>query len=533
MQFTTTQDAPVDASSDCLIIGLTEDGQPGSSFQAIDQASDGLLSRLNEAGELPRKIGKTLVLHAVPGVTAARVLIAGLGKTDKLDGVRFYKASCAAGKALRQSRATSAHCLLTEANVADRDLAWKTRQAALGLAWSDYVYSATKKPDADAFPPTERVSFPHSDEAAGQTGIAEAVQAGIQLCRDLGDLPPNICNPGYLVDTARRMAQEHPGLEVEILDEERMAELDMNSLLAVGQGSANPSYLIHLSWRGGPDEDRPLALVGKGITFDTGGISLKPRDLMEQMKFDMCGAATALGVMAAVAHLKLPLNVDCIVAAVENMPDGKAYRPGDVITTMSGKTVEVHNTDAEGRMILADALTWTGQFFSPPRRYRHADRRLRGRPGPPCQRRHDPRRCAGRRTARGRKRSGRPRLATAAVGRLPGANRYPVRRHEKHRRHAGRQHHGRLLPVALRRRPALGPPGHRRLGLAVGQAGKRLRATGRAFGPVAGGSGRRLEWAWALKVTRDQGPGTRDQQNDAALDGASSEVTRSKQAHAS
>jgi len=365
MQFTTTQDAPVDASSDCLIIGLTEDGQPGSSFQAIDQASDGLLSRLNEAGELPRKIGKTLVLHAVPGVTAARVLIAGLGKTDKLDGVRFYKASCAAGKALRQSRATSAHCLLTEANVADRDLAWKTRQAALGLAWSDYVYSATKKPDADAFPPTERVSFPHSDDAAGQTGIAEAVQAGIQLCRDLGDLPPNICNPGYLVDTARRMAQEHPGLEVEILDEERMAELDMNSLLAVGQGSANPSYLIHLSWRGGPDEDRPLALVGKGITFDTGGISLKPRDLMEQMKFDMCGAATALGVMAAVAHLKLPLNVDCIVAAVENMPDGKAYRPGDVITTMSGKTVEVHNTDAEGRMILADALTWTGQFVKP------------------------------------------------------------------------------------------------------------------------------------------------------------------------
>ncbi len=365
MQFTTTQDAPVDASSDCLIIGLTEDGQPGSSFQAIDQASDGLLSRLNEAGELPRKIGKTLVLHAVPGVTAARVLIAGLGKTDKLDGVRFYKASCAAGKALRQSRATSAHCLLTEANVADRDLAWKTRQAALGLAWSDYVYSATKKPDADAFPPTERVSFPHGDDAAGQTGIAEAVQAGIQLCRDLGDLPPNICNPGYLVDTARRMAREHPGLEVKILDEERMAELDMNSLLAVGQGSANPSYLIHLSWRGGPDEDRPLALVGKGITFDTGGISLKPRDLMEQMKFDMCGAATALGVMAAVAHLKLPLNVDCIVAAVENMPDGKAYRPGDVITTMSGKTVEVHNTDAEGRMILADALTWTGQFVKP------------------------------------------------------------------------------------------------------------------------------------------------------------------------
>ncbi|TVS10732.1 MAG: leucyl aminopeptidase, partial [Wenzhouxiangella sp.] len=365
MQFTTTQDAPVDASSDCLIIGLSEDGHPGPSFQAIDQASDGLLSRLHEAGELPRKIGKTVMLHAVPGVAAARVLVAGLGKTDKLDGVGFYKASCAAGKALRQSRATSAHCLLTETKVGDRDLAWKTRQAALGLAWSNYVYSATKKPAEDAFPPTERVSFPHSDQAAGQTGIAEAVQAGIQLCRDLGDLPPNICNPAYLADTARRLSKEHAGLEVKILDEKQMTKLNMNSLLAVGQGSANPSYLIHLKWRGGKDGDSPFALVGKGITFDTGGISLKPRDLMEQMKFDMCGAATALGVMAAVARLKLPLNVDCIVAAVENMPDGKAYRPGDVITTMSGKTVEVHNTDAEGRMILADALTWTGQFVKP------------------------------------------------------------------------------------------------------------------------------------------------------------------------
>jgi leucyl aminopeptidase len=365
MQFTTTQDSPVAVSTDCLIVGITEDGRFSDQLGAIDEASDGLLTRMKEAGELPRKAGKTLMLHSVSGIKAERLLIAGLGKAEKLDGVQFYKAACGAGKSLRQSRARVAHCLLTEAEVRDRDLAWKTRQAALGLSWSDYVYSATKKPAEHAPPATETVSFPHSAAAAAQTGIAESMYAGIQLCRDLGDLPPNICNPAYLADTARRLANDHSGLAVEILDEQQMADLQMNSLLAVGQGSANPSYLIRLSWRGGKDGDAPLALVGKGITFDTGGISLKPRELMEQMKFDMCGAATVLGVMEAAARLKLPVNLDGVVAAVENMPDGKAYRPGDVITTMSGKTVEVHNTDAEGRMILADALTWTGQFVKP------------------------------------------------------------------------------------------------------------------------------------------------------------------------
>ncbi|MFW5815655.1 MAG: leucyl aminopeptidase [Wenzhouxiangella sp.] len=365
MQFTTTQDSPVSVAGDCLIIGLGEDRQFGPGMAAVDQASDGLLTRLLESGDLPTKSGKTVLLHAVPGIAAARVLVAGLGKVEKRDGVTFYNAVRAAGKALRQSRATTAHCLLTEAEVAGCDDDTRIRLATLGLAHGNYVYTATKKPAADAAPPTEQVSFADGDGVQAQLAIAHSIYQGIERCRDLGDLPPNLCNPQYLADTARAMAEHHDGLDVEILDEQQMAELKMHSLLAVGQGSANPSYLIHLSWRGGNADDAPLALVGKGITFDTGGISLKPRDLMEQMKFDMCGAATALGVMEAMARLKLPLNVDCVVAAVENMPDGKAYRPGDVITTMSGKTVEVHNTDAEGRMILADALTWTGEFVKP------------------------------------------------------------------------------------------------------------------------------------------------------------------------
>jgi leucyl aminopeptidase len=365
MKFTTTTDKASAIETDCLIVGLGVDQDFGPSLKELDQASGGKFSRLDEGSELPRHAGKTLMLHAVEGVAAGRVLVVGLGKPEKLDGIAFVKATMTAGKALRQSRATTACCLLGENEVKDRDSAWKTRQAALALAHSDYVYSATKKPKDEAPPGTDTVAFPAGDKADAQLAIANAIAAGIQRCRDLGDLPPNICTPVYLAEMAENMAAEHDELEVEILDEKQMAELNMNSLLAVGQGSVNPPRLIRLSWKGGKSGQAPVAMVGKGVTFDTGGISLKPRDLMEQMKFDMCGAATTIGVMEAVARLKLPLNVEGVVAAVENMPDGKAYRPGDVITAMNGKTIEVHNTDAEGRMILADGIYWTGQKLKP------------------------------------------------------------------------------------------------------------------------------------------------------------------------
>ncbi|QOC23034.1 leucyl aminopeptidase [Wenzhouxiangella sp. AB-CW3] len=365
MQFTTTNAKVSAIESDCLIVGLAVDQEFGPALQALDEASDGAFSRLAERNDLPRQAGKTTILHDVAGISASRVLVAGLGKLEKLDGIVFVKAVQAAGKALRQSQATSACCLMDDAPVQGRDAAWKARHAALALAHADYIYQATKKPKDHAAPATESVSFPAGNGIDTELGIANAIAAGIQRCRDLGDLPPNICTPVYMAEVAESMAAEHDGLEVEILDEDQMAELNMNALLAVGQGSTNPSRLIRLSWKGGKEGDAPAAMVGKGVTFDTGGISIKPRDLMEQMKFDMCGAATTIGVMEAVARLKLPLNVEGVVAAVENMPDGKAYRPGDVITAMNGKTIEVHNTDAEGRMILADAIYWTGQKLKP------------------------------------------------------------------------------------------------------------------------------------------------------------------------
>mgnify|MGYP001086782168 CR=1 FL=1 len=365
MQFTTRSDSISDISADALIIGIAVDQPLEGGLNQINDASHGLLDQLDQAGDLPRKTGKTLVLLRPHGLAVDRLIVVGLGKAEKLDGVAFVKAARAAGKALRQSRATSAHCLLGNTSVRGRDRAWVTRQAALALFHSDYVYSATKKADKDAAPATASVSFPADDDADHQLELASALAAGIQTSRDLGDLPPNVCTPLYLAEVATKLANEIDGLDVEILDEDQMAKLKMNALLAVGQGSVNPSRLIRLRWRGGQEGEAPLAMVGKGITFDTGGISIKPRDLMEQMKFDMCGAAATIGAVEAAARLKLPINIDGVVAAVENMPDGKAYRPGDVITAMNGKTIEVHNTDAEGRMILADAIYWTGQNSQP------------------------------------------------------------------------------------------------------------------------------------------------------------------------
>ncbi len=365
IRFSTSDNPAASSDCGCLIIAVFAQRPIAEQWSELDAASDGLLSRLEDGEELPHGTGKTLMLHEPRGLAARRLLIVGLGKPEKFNDAAFVKAARSAGKALRQSRATDALCLLAEIDLDGRDSAWKTRQAALALDHADYIYDATKKPESSAAPATEAVSFPDTAGAAEALRQADAIAHGVRRARLLGDLPPNICTPAYLARTAGGIAAEIDGLEVEVLEDGDMERLGMRSLLAVARGGANRPRLIRMRWRGGPEGQAPTAMVGKGVTFDTGGISIKPRELMEQMKFDMCGAATAIGAIEAVARLGLGLNVDTVVAAVENMPDGKAYRPGDVIETMSGKTVEVHNTDAEGRMILADALTWTGRESEP------------------------------------------------------------------------------------------------------------------------------------------------------------------------
>lgn len=364
MQFKLFSNQLVNADQDCIIAGVfkTEDEQQQSTaFQQLDNASNGQLTKMLDSKDINTGIGKLTWVHHPAGITCPRLLLVGCGEIDKLDAGNYRKACMAAGKALRDSRATTAACALPELNVTERDANWTLLTAALDFSHNDYRYDRTKEPAKHAAPATEQVAF-SSDADASVIDQASAIAAGVQSARDLGDAPPNLCTPVDLAKHAQQLADNQSKVEAEILDVEAMEALGMHALLAVGKGSVNPPRLIALHYSGADDDSAPYVLVGKGITFDTGGISIKPGANMEQMKYDMCGSATVLGAFEAVVRLQLPLNVTCVVAAAENMPDGKAYRPGDVITTMSGKTVEVLNTDAEGRMVLCDALTWSSKL---------------------------------------------------------------------------------------------------------------------------------------------------------------------------
>jgi leucyl aminopeptidase len=346
----------------CLVIGLFSQAPLQGSAQLVDKASNGALQQLIDSGDVDAGWKSTTLLHGLEGVAAKRILIAGCGERDKFDAVRFDSVCKSAGAFLRDHAATRAHICLHEIGPPDLGSHWHLRQAALCLDWSNYRYTATRPPKEDDKAPLESASFNAGGDLQGALDEAASMARGYHRSRNLGDLPPNICTPAYLAGQAREIAAEYANVTVEILDAEAMAELKMSALLAVGQGSVNPPQLIVLKYQGKDDESRPYVLVGKGITFDTGGISLKPGPNMEQMKFDMGGAASVIGAFEAVADLQLPINVVCIVAAAENMPDGNAYRPGDVLTSMSGKTIEVLNTDAEGRLVLCDALTYSQRF---------------------------------------------------------------------------------------------------------------------------------------------------------------------------
>jgi len=263
---------------------------------------------------------------------------------------------------LRDHATTSAHICLHEIDVSHTTGFWRLRQAAVNLENANYRYTATKVPKEEDRQPLNEASFNASAKMQAALDEARGIAKGYLRSIELGNLPPNICNPLYLAETAREIADSYKNVSLEILDEDQMAELKMSALLAVGRGSRSGSRLIVLKYQGKDKKSRPTVLVGKGITFDSGGLSLKPGPNMEQMKFDMGGAASVIGAFEACADLQLPINLICVVAAAENMPGGDAYRPGDVITSMSGKTIEVLNTDAEGRLVLCDALTFCQRF---------------------------------------------------------------------------------------------------------------------------------------------------------------------------
>ena len=346
----------------CLVIGVFEHTHLRGSAELIDKASNGALTQLIDSGDIETDWKYTTLLHGLPGVAAKRILVLGCGKEKKFNSVRYDDVCKSAGTYLRNHATTSAHICLHELEANSTTSHWRLRQAAVNLDRANYRYTATKAPKDDDNQPLASASFNAGKAMQSVLDEARGLAKGYQRSRELGNLPPNICTPAYLAETAREIANNYKNVNVEILEQDEMAQLKMSALLAVGQGSVNGPRLIVLKYQGKDKDSQPIVLVGKGITFDSGGISLKPGPNMEQMKFDMGGAASVIGAFEACADLQLPINVICIVAAAENMPDGKAYRPGDVLTSMSGKTIEVLNTDAEGRLVLCDALTYSQRF---------------------------------------------------------------------------------------------------------------------------------------------------------------------------
>lgn len=355
---------------DCVIVGVFESQQLSASARKLNERADGYISQVLARGDLDGKPETSLLLHQVPGVASDRVLLVGLGKEDAFDDKQYSKAVRTSIKALAKSNAANTLTYLAELPVKARDSRWKTARLVELAIDASYQFDAIKrKKEAGEAQESKKgiqtlaVFAIESDAPQAQAGMADgkALGQGVSLTKDLGNLPPNVCTPSYLADQAKVLADTY-GLKIEVLEREDMVKLGMGSLLGVAQGSEQPPKLIVLQHLKGKKEQKPVVLVGKGITFDTGGISLKPGAEMDEMKYDMCGAATVLGTFKTLAEMDLPLNVVGIIPACENMPDGRATRPGDVLTSMSGLTIEVLNTDAEGRLILCDALTYAEKF---------------------------------------------------------------------------------------------------------------------------------------------------------------------------
>src|SRR5262245_36669268 len=365
MEFSITALSPETAKAGCVVVGVYHASESGKELtppaRRIDQASRGALR--SALGDLQEKTGSTLLLRGLPGVAAERVLLVSLGAKKDFGAAQFRDAVRGAAAALRELPAKDAALFIVDAKVAGQPLHWNVRHAVTGVRDALYRFDQMKSQKKNGAAALERVVLPISAKAPLSQALAEAsaVAEGTALARTLGNLPPNICTPAYLADEARKLAKQFK-LGIEVLERADMQKLGMGALLAVTNGSHQPPKLIVLRYNGAAKSAKPIALVGKGITFDTGGISLKPAGEMDEMKFDMSGAGSVLGAIRALAGMKAPVNVVGVIPTCENMPGGQATRPGDIVKTHSGQTVEILNTDAEGRLILCDALAYAARF---------------------------------------------------------------------------------------------------------------------------------------------------------------------------
>ena len=366
MEFIVKSGTPEKQRSGCIVAGVFESRKLSSVAHQIDEVSGGAISSILRRGDLEGKPGQTLLLHNIPNLPSERVLLVGCGKEKEFNENRYRDTTAKAVSVLKDTGATEATSYLTELDVKGRDISWKVRQAVEVTEAVLYRFDQLKSKPDNSRRALRRVVLAvpkRSDLGPGEQSIREgrAIAEGMKLARDLGNLPGNLCTPAYLAEQATEIGKQY-GLKITVLEKDDMQKLGMGALLSVARGSRQPPKLIVLEYLGGKEGEPPVVLVGKGLTFDAGGISIKPAANMDEMKYDMCGGASVLGAVKAAAELKLPLNIVGIIPSSENLPDGDANKPGDIVTSMSGQTVEVLNTDAEGRLILSDALTYAERY---------------------------------------------------------------------------------------------------------------------------------------------------------------------------
>ncbi|MBA4741177.1 MAG: leucyl aminopeptidase [Azoarcus sp.] len=367
MEFTIKTGSPTKLATGALVVATFVDGgTPEAAFAAADEACGGKLAALVKRGDLDERAGSLLVVPDPSGCKAERVVVVSLGQRDEFGDKPWRDAVSAVAKWLANGPAATAAVTLADAVPPGRDMAWAMQQTARILADATYRYETTRsKPKESRRRGAASVDLltRHKSSTALKDAIAQgrAIAEGMALTKELGNLPGNLCTPTHLAETAQALGREFK-FKVDVLERKDMEKLGMNSMLSVARGSHQPPKFIVMHYKGGKAKDKPMVLVGKGITFDTGGISLKPAPEMDEMKYDMCGAASVLGTFRTLARLGLPINVVGIIPTTENMPGGNATKPGDVVTSMSGQTIEILNTDAEGRLVLCDALTYAERF---------------------------------------------------------------------------------------------------------------------------------------------------------------------------
>ncbi len=364
MEFSIKQSKPDSLKSGCVVVGVFEGGKLSAAAQAIDQAAQKTLSNLVARGDMTGKAASTLLLHKLSGVTAERVLLVGLGKPEELNNKVSLEILDATFRALNATPAKDAALYISDEGVGN-DASWVIKQAVFTAA--EQAFRADGMKSKPGKPSTlKHITFATLNKpTTALKNVMEqsaATTRGMELTKTLANLPGNICTPTYLAAQALALGKAHASIKTTVLEEKDMQKLGMGSFLSVTRGSEQPAKLISMEYSGAAKTQKPIVLVGKGITFDSGGISLKPGADMDEMKYDMCGAASVLGVMQTIAELGLKLNVVGVIPTCENLPSGRATKPGDIVTSMSGQTIEILNTDAEGRLILCDALTYSAKF---------------------------------------------------------------------------------------------------------------------------------------------------------------------------